>query len=662
LKKFLFVLAFFQLYYSHAQEGFWLPEALPDKWGKDFKVQNWQGNSSGKIFEYSDLIRAIVSLDNGNCSGAIISKNGLLLTNYHCLEPYLASLAQEGKIDLQNGYFVNQQNQGPELIGLNVDVPVGSIDLSEVTQDKIEYWIREKQNPIRKRIVRDFFPSKESKKGIITDVFTKITLVSAPPIALAELGGNEGNWQWPRYSSDFCLLRLHRSDPIHKRDYKSFPHFKIAREISKGKQIMVGGFPFKTFRNAYSRQIENLLLHDQSTRLKLRKKRLNIYSDYLEFNEDTKLPRELMKSLENEKIFQAREIQNVQQNGLIGAKNLQEKSLARKDKNLRKALENINLIYDSLEYFNLPRIYLNEGLTAPKIFLFVFGFSPFYDALQNQDKPDQIQKTLGALKQKSNSFFSNNDLRLEKELFFKMVMQYYEDMPPPLLNPNFKAIDIVFEGDVFRFVNEIWDNSMFTNEDMLNHFLDSPDQNSLGIDPMYQWVNEVINYYFISIAPRIKSFQAKLSKSEKEVLDLLEKTPYPEANGSIRISRGKVAGFQRNETDWSEPFCTVSGLKTTKNGESPPRVEEWIKTLEKDQMVSFLSEVEVTVGNSGSPILNLNGELIGLVFDQNIEGLGNRYYYDPGSQKCIGLAFSWIEKMVRELGDMPGFFEEEFNQ
>ena len=648
---------------SFSQEGFWSPDNIPDQLTKEMKpLGEGQGTRLPDSYSYPEALKAAVNLDDGNCSGVIISGNGLLLTNFHCVEPYLYSLDAEGIIDLDKGYFLNDNKVGPELTGLLVDIPVLSISTKDWDQARKEEWIKQKDNPIRRRIVKSYEPGKNGR-GIITDVFDKISLVAVPPISLAKLGGNEDNWQWPRYSSDFVVLRVHRSDPLHQRDYPRFPHVKISKGISKNMSVMVTGYPSSTFRNSNSRRVQHLLFHDQSTRLKLRKKRLNIYSDYLEFNPDTRLPKDLMVNLENEKILQENEIRNVKGFDLVNKKSNQEEERIGSNKKLEAERNQLNLLYDSLEYYNLPRIYMNEGLTAPKIFLLVFGFSPLEDALSDPSNKDQMKSTLEAMNKKSDVYFDRNDMRLEKELFFKMLMQYYEDIPSALHNPNFKAIKHAFEGDVFRFVSELWDNSLFTDQVRLNSFIQNPDLGKLQADPMYTWVNDVISNYFISIAPKIKFYQGEIGKIESGMSASQSYTAYPEANGSLRISFGKVAGFQRNETDWSEPFCTVSGMRSIAKTRGLPReILKWVNSLEPGTMVSFLSEVEVSMGNSGSPILNSKGELIGLGFDQNIEGLGNRYYYDPKNQKCIGLSFEWIEMVVSNLGGMPDFFEKEFHQ
>ncbi len=647
---------------AQAQEGFWVPENLPDFLNKEQKFLRPQDASSEKEYYYPIQLQATMSLDQGNCTGVIISQNGLLLTNYHCIEPYLRVLEAEGKIDLSKGFFLQDQENGPILEGLTGDVLVKSVDATDWDNEKRDSWLNEKETPIRRRIIKSMEPSFGSR-GIVTNVFDKVSLVAVPPESLALLGGNEGNWQWPRYSSDFVVLRVHRSDPIHQKQYPEFPYLKISKAISKNMDVFVGGYPASSFRNSNSRKVQNLLLHDQSTRLKLRKKRLNIYSDYLEFNPETKLPRDLMVSLENEKIFQEYELRNAESYGLIEQKKEREKETSSNQKNLTYDFVKLDRLYDSLEYYNLSRIYLNEGLTAPKIFLLVFGFSPLEDVLVHPENKEQYQSTLEAIKRKASAYFEKNDPRLEKELFFKMVMQYYEDIPSDLHNPNFQAIKHAFEGDVFRFVSELWDNSIFTNNENLEAFLNKPDLEKLNSDPMYTWVNDVIGYYFISIAPRIKKYQGEIAALELRISESLPSLTYPEANGTLRVSRGKIKGFQRNETDWSEPFCTVSGLKTLiERKKLPDELKKWIANLDDGLMITFLSEVEVSMGNSGSPILNSKGELVGLAFDQNIEGLGNRYYYDAKNQKCIGLTFEWIERVVSDLGGMPDFFEKEFHQ
>ncbi len=644
-----------------AQEGFWVPEEVPEAWTKEIRQLADIEEKDGLTI-YPDLIRSTVYLDNGNCSGVLISKNGLLLTNYHCLEPYLNNLQKEGKIDLESGYFISNDNEGPELIGLTADLPVKSQDLSMLSREEQGKWLDEKTHPIEKRLIRNYYPSEKHSVGKIFHNFQKITLVAAPPRSLATLGGNEANWEWPRYSSDFCILRIHKTEPAHHRDYKEFPHLEVGRSISRNQEVYVAGYPFLTYRNSNSRKVKNLL-NEQGTRLKLRKKRLNIYSDYLEFNPDTRLPHSLMTSLENEKVFQENEIKNVRRKGLIEEKHAAEQNAIRTNQDYSfEDFERLSSLYDSLEYYNLPRVYLNEGLTAPKIFMLVFGFSPLEDALSS-DESNNLQAIKEALKGKAEVYYAGNDLRLEKELFFKMVMQYYEDIPSSLHSPSFKAIELAFNGDVFLFANEVWENSIFTDEELLDQFLIDPDLEKLRADPMYQWVNDVINFYFINIAPQIKSYSAQIASLESKFDELIRKTDYPEANGSLRFSRGAVKKFFRNETDQSEPFCTANGLITAFNGTIfPEKVQTWLNTLSGNEVISFLSEVEVTGGNSGSPIMDNNGRLIGMAFDQNIEGLGNRFFFEPSSQKCIGISFAWIEKMVRELGELPGFFEREFNQ
>ncbi len=644
-----------------AQEGFWPIEVLPEEFKNGSKLFEQKKSKRDSILYYPDLLRASVSLDNGNCSGAIISKNGLLLTNYHCVEPYLLALEKEGKINLDKGYFLGQEKEGPELQGLSVDIPIGSFDLKNRDQKEIEAWISRKQSPIRKRISLDYFPSEFQTMGLIFDQFQKITMVACPPRELAKAGGEEGNWSWPRYSADFCLLRIEKTDPFHNRDYRNFPMFEIAEGLEESKVSMIIGYPFSSHRNAYSRKIINLLEHDQGTRLKLRNKRLNIYQDYLDFNPDTRLPMALMIQLENERTFQEMEIKNVNSAGLVEIKKKKESELAQKDKLLKSWFEEAGRNFDSLEYYNTVRIYLNEGLTAPRVFLFVFGFSPLLDGLRNNDSKEQISKISSQIQQKADNYFETNDPRLEKELFFKMVFQFYEDIPEDLQGPGFEKIRHDYNGDVFAFVEDSWGRSIFSKREKVSSFLSNPSVSVLTNDPLYSWVNEVITHYFVTVAPKIKNFQAELSQTELKILSKTQKSSYPEANGTLRISKGKIVGYQKNETDYSQAFCTVSGMNNAIRFKDK-NLKNWLSGLNPGQRVTFLSSVEATSGNSGSPMINEDGELIGLAFDQNQQGLGNRFFYNSLNQRCIGIPFQWIEQIVRDLGKMPEFFDQEFNQ
>ncbi len=622
----------------------------------DYSVEEWQKIDSGEVWKsYHNLIdgsiqKKVVSINNGQCSGALISDKGLVISNYHCFFDEISILNKEF---LENGFLANSLSAEIPLKGLEIEIIDTTYEItdqiiknrkqeSKKTAEKIDSVLNTFQEIKNERYIIKKFTPEERYYLLRYQIYNSITLVCIPPLNAANFGGQTENWVWPRYSSDFAILRINDQQ-------KEFPYFSLNETINEFDNVFAIGFPSTTSRSSSSSAIHYKTDFENRIRTSIREKKLFILAEEMEKREKAnELYFAKYQEISNYNIFLKSESQLVKDNKFLSNRQVKEQELANRDKEFKSVLDSLDLYYEKLKLYSIARLYLNEALVAPDIFLFSFKFNALNQMLKSNESSEKINQTVSKLIETTKSHFSGTDLNLDQKMFLKMLETYDEFVPDSLKPLNILNIKNNDDFDLYNYTKKIYQQSIFTSEFKTLQFLENPLSEFLEGDPIFQYTTGIIEHYFTQIAPKVNYFQNKVdyfSDTYSEKINILKS----EANGTLRISAGKIEGYSPNESIHYSYKTTFEGWKIDNTQVSDKYLKDQFRQILKknpETILCFVSSIDACSGNSGSPLLNSNGEMVGLVFDQNPEGMANQFFYEPSIQRASSLSVCAISKIL----------------
>lgn len=639
------------VYASHAQNRMKSP--LVGNFNLDDDFQQILESSSE-----NSVLKKVVSINNGLCTGTLIDENGLVLSNYHCF--YSQMFQQDPEIQT-NGFCTDDPNNEIKLDGIEIEILKSNNDITKEILSSGRENIKAKTDSILQilnsessnRFIIKKFEAQDIYLLLEFEIYSDISLVCAPPYSIANYGGKKSNWQWPRYAMDFIILRIN--------DLQSKTHFFKSSEnqIQENMRISSLGFPFRTNRNSVSSEIEYRINFENRIRSLVRDSRLFILEEESYFRSD----------LPDFYLSQKEDIENYNQlikgeSEIISSYNYLEDRILNEE-NLTDSLPKLNLIYDSLQrlfeqlkIYSKPRLFLNEALVAPQIFMFSFSYNQLYEQIKNKVSDEEINTTIERLKSNATSHFKNYDAKLDEKIFYKMIVLYDKSVEDSLKSTFFKNARMNFDGDLYLYSKNIYQKSIFGSKEKCLKLLEAPTLSLLESDPAFDHSTQIVEHYFTQVAPNINYLNNEIEKQYNELFKILP-SDYIDANGTIMFSSGKILGYNISGAinyDYSTGFDNWKIDRSSESGDLP---DNFIKYLENTPTKSlcFIGNLDVSSGNSGSPVLDENGELIGLIFDQNFYGMSNQYFYDPKIQRAICLDIKAIKSLIQEyFGIRDGLF------
>lgn len=710
MKRILIVLAAVLLVYTpvSAGEGMWLPLLVKRLNYVNMQEQGLQ-LTADEIYSVnnSSLKDAIVRMGGGFCTGEIISSQGLLLTNHHCGYSVIQEKSTEENNYLDDGFWAMKKSD--ELpAGFSVSFLVRMEDVSEAVNATLneEMSLTERAQAIRKVTdslskaakgdteydvnVRSFYNGNEFYL-FVYETFPDVRLVGAPPSSIGKYGGDTDNWMWPRHTGDFTLFRVYANKDNQPAEYSEenvpyTPKHSLPvslKGVKQGDYSMIFGYPGSTDRYLTSAGIAYELEVRQPSIESLRREVLDIYEEEMAKSDKVRLQyASKHASISNYwKYFKGQQA-GLKRLKVYDKKKADEDKLAAwiaKDDERKKlydgVLEGFQTAYTNLREGNRIRIYLNEAVFRSEAVSYSFQFGRLKGALEGENEEQKTQM-IEAVKGGVEDHFKDYDRTIDKRVFAAMMQAYSEDIPKDKQAEGFKSMVAKYKGDFNAMAEKMFDKSIFDTKEETMAFLNSPNAKKLDKDPLFTLMNVILDHYRAEVRPSIGKETEALQRSERLFVKGLramnaDKVYAPDANSTMRVSYGQVKKYDPRDAVKYDFYTTAQGILEKEDPNNHEFiVPEKLKTLinNKDYgqyadengelVVNFITDNDITGGNSGSPMINGNGELIGTAFDGNWEAMSGDIAFEPELQRTIGVDIRYTLFIIDKYAGAGHLIEE----
>lgn len=688
-----FIILFCSGSVSRADEGIWLLPLI-EKLNIGTMTTLGLKLSANDIYSINNasLKDAIVSFMDGGCTGELVSAEGLMLTNHHCGYSLIQSHSTLEHNYLRDGFWAMTREEELPNPGLSVSFLVSIEDVSDQILPELKPGMSESRraeviSTISHSLERDASQGNSYRASVVSfyggnnfyllvyDRYTDVRLVGAPPSSIGSFGDDSDNWEWPRHTGDFSMFRIYtgpdgRPAPYSKDNIplNSGSWLRVSiKDLNEGDFTMVMGYPGSTQRYYTSWEVDEILKITNPNRIKIRGVKQELWME--DMLADPKVNIQYASKYSASSNYWKYSI----------GQNKQLVSLAVIDK--KKEIENsfntwvnedagrkseygeaLNLIRSSIEgraEYQHAYQYLNECMRGCEIFDFMLYTAILSEALRSGN----TERTARAAERIKNivpelykDYNPSTDQKTTKEL-----LRLYRNDVPAKYHPSFyrEIIDRKFRGNTGKYVDDMFKRSVFASEAKLTAFLSSPKLKVLENDPVALAVNSIIEIRNI-LAGELAGFENRLEEGRRIWIAALKEmipgeTRYPDANSTMRLSYGTISSYEPRDAVTYKYYTTLDGtvdkyMPGDYEFDLPRRLLDLHERREYGRYassegympVNFLTTNDITGGNSGSPVMNSNGELIGLAFDGNWEAMSGDVYFEPEIQRTIAVDIRYI--------------------
>ena len=695
-----------------ADEGMWIPMLL--QYNEKEMQEMGMNITAEDIYSINNSsMKDAVVLFDGGCTGEIVSEKGLLLTNHHCGFDWIQYHSTVEHDYLTHGFWAMSQEEELPCPGISAVMLKSMVD---VTDKVLEGITRETTNDERAEIVKANL--KKIKEGaeeatdyqvvikpfyngnkyymIYNEVFKDVRLVGTPPSNIGKFGGDTDNWVWPRHTGDFSVFRIYVAPDGSAADYsednvpyKPNYHFPISlKGANEGDFTFVFGYPART--NEY---LPAVAVHQEANviypvSVDLRGKILDIYNKHQEKDPQVRIQYASKHAhLGNGWKKWMGVIEGINNFKGIPKKKEFDRQFTEWAYKSRQRGAYLNLIsdfekvYAEYEPYRLATTYLSETALQIEILTFAANFNKLSQVTKDTPQED-IDKLIANAKEATKVFFKDYYQPIDEEVA-AMVLQEYIDNQPADFRPELLNTIVEKYADVQAYVDELFAKTMFTSEEEINKFLDgfkASKAKKLAKDPALMAYNNVMDFYINNVSTKSVELNNQIADLQRVFMrgqmeyhaeQNPDKMMYPDANFTLRVTYGKIGGFSPKDAVTYKHFTTLDGIMQKEN----PNIYDYVVTdrlrelyEEKDygryadkdgsMHVAFIAGNHTTGGNSGSPILNADGHLLGLNFDRTWEGTMSDLIYDPSICKNISVDIRYVLFIIDKYAGAGHLVEE----
>lgn len=697
-------------YSAFSDEGMWIPLLVEKLNITDMQEKGLQ-LSAEDIYSVNKacLANAVVLFGRG-CTGEVISSEGLVLTNYHCGFSRIQIHSSVERDYLTEGYWAYSKDKELPNGGLTVsflkymkdvtaEVLAGTESLSneDLIRPVIVKNIREIsaetiEGTHLKAEINSFFYGKNYYL-FVYEVFRDIRLVGAPPSSIGKFGGDTDNWVWPRHTGDFALFRIYADSLNNPADfspenvpYKPSKYFDISvKGVKEGDFTMVLGYPAKTEQYLISDELKLLSEKSLPKKIEVRETRLKIMDQAMQKNDTTRIKyADKYAGVSNAWKKWVGVMEGFNKFGVIHLKEKEEAEFINwlnKNETYRSNYGNIlpdlKKIYLEIADFYIANDFGYEAVMGTEAMNFVSKFLVLL-TLDSKTQKDEINKTIAALKNQTNGFFKNYDISVDKQVFPRMLELYYENVDSIFHPALYQEIKTKYNRNFDAYANHVFSNSVFVDKnkllDLLNDY-NKKSEKKIFNDPLLHIFNSFSTIFYFTVNPEFERLSDELDQLYSKYIEALfvqypDSLFYPDANFTMRVAYGNVKGYSPFDAVNYSHSTTLKGVIEKENPEVYDYiVPEKLKSLyyNKDfgtygmdtvMPLSFIATNHTSGGNSGSPVLNAKGQLIGINFDRNWEGTMSDYNYDLAVCRNITLDIRYVLFIIDKFAGATNIIEE----
>jgi len=712
MKRILAIVAFIQAFLPgmvKADEGMWLP-ALIEKLNITQMKEKGLSLKAEEIYSInrSSLKDAIVALDHGSCTAELISAEGLLLTNHHCGFDEIQAHSTVDHDYLKEGFWAKTKAEELPNPGKSASFLIRFEDVTEkilpelndqMTENERSKKVRELSSKIEKEATADTHYEARVQSlyndnkyyMFVYETFRDIRLVGAPPQSMGKFGGDTDNWMWPRHTADFSMFRIYcgkdgkpAAYSVDNVPYKPKHHLPISL---KGYQMndfaMILGYPGTTNRYKTSYGIEYIMNVTNPIRIKVRGEKQRIMKEFMSSSRKARI----MYSAKYARSSNYHKY-SIGQNEGLEKLNVLESKKQLEDKftkwvnadSQRKAKygDALKLIADSYKELadETALEYMAEAMVrGPEIFYFAYRTRPLYDALKSDKNSEHINLASERVRSGLDDFFKDYDSETDQKMAGALFQIYQENVAPQYHPPFFRIVKTKYDNDFEKYTRELYAKSIFGSQERLVEFFESPKAKVLEKDPLFQVSLEIFRMMSLIGDETGKTTEALAKGNRLFVGGLMEmesdKTFYPDANSSMRLTYGTVGDYIPRDGVKYNYYTTLRGyLEKEIPGDDEFDVPAKLKELylakdfgryadaDGDLRACFITNNDITGGNSGSPVINANGELIGVAFDGNWEAMSGDLAFENQLQKCINVDVRFVLWIIDKMAGAQNLIDE----
>ncbi|PIP53649.1 MAG: serine protease [Bacteroidetes bacterium CG23_combo_of_CG06-09_8_20_14_all_32_9] len=641
------------------------------------------------------------------CSAEIVSPQGLLLTNHHCGYESIQSHSTVEHNYLSDGFWAFSKDQ--ELSNENICASF-LIRIEDVTnrvlKDVTEDLSYEKRQSLIEKVIKEI--EKEAKTGnsynievtdmfegnqyflFVFETFEDIRLVGAPPSSIGKFGGDTDNWMWPRHTGDFSVFRVYSDADGKPAKYskdnipyqpKQFLPVSLKGE-EKGNFSMIMGFPGRTERHLTSFGIKEQMEVLNPIAVKIRTKKLELMKQDMDASNKVRLQYASKYSeTANYWKYYIGQTKGLRRLNVISTKQEREKQFTNwvnaspdRQKLYGNVLTTIEKSYNNNKEKSLAYQYVYEGLLqGGEIITFPLQSMQLYRVLSSE-KPDEsaIKTFTDILRQATKDYFKDYNASTDKKIFAAILQMYYEDVPQAYHLEVFTTIQKKYKGNFSRFADDVFKKSVFADENRFMAFLNKPSQKVLDKDLAFKISQQVLYQYLNLKGVETDETQNAKRLFEKGLMEMQQgKIFYPDANSTLRLTYGTVGDYRPADAVFYHYYTTLAGImeKEDPNNDEfivPAKLKELYNKKDYGQYaastgelrVCFISNNDITGGNSGSAVINGDGELIGIAFDGNWEAMSGDIAYESTLQKCINVDIRYVLFIIDKYAGAHNLIDE----
>lgn len=675
--------------FSRADEGIWIP-ILIEKY--NIKVMQEKGFklSAEDIYSINKAsMKDAVLIFGGGCTGEIISDEGLVITNHHCGYGMIQDHSSLEHDYLTNGFWAMSRSEELPNPGLTVTILKRMEDVTGKVLQGVTGGMNSSQ---REKIIAANIAGiqKDAAKGtgyratvrpfymgnqyflFVDEIFRDVRLVGAPPSAIGKFGGDTDNWIWPRHTGDFSIFRIYagknNKPAVYSKDnvpYKPAYHFPISlKGVKEGDFTMVFGYPGTTYEYVPSFHIEMVKNHLYPKLIDIRTKKIDIINQAMNADPLVRIKyASKAAGISNAWKKWIGEIQGLDRMNTITKKQEFEAGFLKwvnqedsRNKKYGNIIGRYKELYDSLKIYNLVNNFTAEVFTGAESLVLAASLNSLA-AMADTGTQEDLRTARERIIAGSADFFKDYDLKTDKQLFAAVMKMYGENLDAQWLAPEYISLRKSCKGDFEALSGKIYRKSPFTDQSGFNAFVSSfsaATVKKLEKDPLYRIAKWAGSFIASAIRPDLVRLNAELQQLNRLYMAAQmeydkERIFYPDANSTLRIAYGEVQGYGPKDAVYYNYYTTLAGIIEKDNPEIydydvPGRLKELYYrkdfgryAKDGEMHVCFIADNHTTGGNSGSPVINGEGQLIGVNFDRAWEGVASDMAFNPLQSRNISL-------------------------
>ncbi|HUQ67103.1 MAG TPA: S46 family peptidase [Flavitalea sp.] len=713
-KILLSVLLCISLIKSQADEGMWLPMLLGEQVYNDMVKRGLKLTKEQLYSINKASLKDAVVIFGGFCTGEIVSNEGLIFTNHHCGYDVIASSSSVDKNYLKNGFWSRNKSEEIPADGLYVEFLTSIIDVTGEVGDSLGN-ISGAERSLRLSSVLASINKRfsDQEKNLIARTsalfkgnqfllfiyqrYNDIRLVGAPSESIGKFGGDTDNWEWPRHTGDFSIFRVYMTKDGKPGNYNSSniplkPKYFLPvsiRGLKDGDYAMIYGYPGSTNRYETSFGVKQKIDIGNPTIVKLRDMRLKYMFE--EMKRDPAIKLQLAgeyADIANYWKFYDGEAKQLVKYNIYEQKKLQETKFAQWAEGkpeYQPVLTDWSKAYDAWRPYSKQQIYLNEGIFGSPLLAFSASLQQVENAIVKKGSSSDIKKAVDAATESRKAFLKTENKISDQKIVAAVLKMFYEDVDK---NQHpigfFESIrgsygDLKDPSTFEKYATSIFNSTFILDEAKWNSFVSNPEGPVLQADPAFVVSSAFLKNWQGKYLPFLQQFNSRNNEYSRLYLKgILQMDPvkakkmYPDATFTMRVSYGNVKSYQPRDAIKYDYVTTAKGiLEKYKPGDYefdlPQNVVDllrkkdfgqYIDKQRNDLVVGFITTNDITGGNSGSPVIDASGNLVGLAFDGNYEALGHKITFDKDLNRTICLDVRYLLWCIDKVGGAKNIISE----